>query len=70
MISQKLLAASEKPQRPRVVRLALHKLGQVTCRHTYNLVMFRGRLFLRCDGCGQETCGFVVYTPLKGQCRS
>ena len=54
-------------RRHRVVRLALEKVGQATCRHTYNLVAFRGRMFLRCDGCGQETAGFTVFTPLKGQ---
>lgn len=55
---------------PEMVRLALVKIGQATCRHAYVLVPFRGRMFLRCDCCGRETEGFIVYTPLKGQAES
>lgn len=50
-----------------IVQLAVRKVGLWSCRHTYALVPFRGRLFLRCSSCGQETQGLVVYTPLEGQ---
>lgn len=43
-----------------IVRLALKKLGQLTCRHFYRLMRRRDRLFLRCDYCQRETVGIIV----------
>jgi len=45
-----------------LVRLALQKLGQVFCRHSFLLIQQRhpARLFLRCPSCGAETEGFTV----------
>ncbi|HVL65775.1 MAG TPA: hypothetical protein VM364_00805 [Vicinamibacterales bacterium] len=62
-----MVPAHLRPRARRVVRLAVEKVGQATCRHTYALVIFRGRMFLRCSACNRETRGFVVYEPLKGQ---
>ncbi len=45
-----------------LVQLALQKLGQVFCRHSFLLIQQRhpARLFLRCPSCGAETEGFTV----------
>lgn len=43
-----------------IVRLALTKLGRVVCRHSFQLIQHRHRLFLRCPDCGRETVGIVI----------
>jgi hypothetical protein len=48
--------ASSEP----VVRVALKKLGQLTCRHFYRVIKARSRMFLKCDRCDRETVGIVV----------
>lgn len=46
--------------RPRLVQLALRKLGQTFCRHAYGLLWTKDRMFLRCSLCGRETEGFEI----------
>lgn len=47
----------------RIVRIALEKIGQLTCRHAFIVVQTRTRMFLRCDVCGAETPGIVFDIP-------
>jgi len=47
-------------------RLLLRKFGARHCDHFFRVVVFRGRMFLKCDHCIAETEGFRIYQPLKG----
>ena len=57
------LATRAKPPREEpVITLAFRKIGQTTCRHRYQLVVAKDRLFLRCD-CGAELPGLRFDGP-------
>ncbi len=46
-----------------IVHLALAKVGQLACRHSFSIVQCRDRLFLRCPSCGAESPGIVFDIP-------
>ena len=50
---------------PTLVELALQKVGQALCRHTFLIVNQKDRKFLRCSTCGRETVGFRI-GPAEG----
>jgi hypothetical protein len=60
------LAPEERPQSETLLELALRKVGQLTCRHSYLVVRLRHRMFLQCSYCGRETEGFQVGSIAKG----
>jgi hypothetical protein len=47
-------------------RLWLRKVGPRPCVHVFQIVIFRDRMFLKCDYCPAETEPFRIHAPLKG----